>query len=284
MENVLDEELVQRELMMDHLFKAAKVLDDRGYKVLYIGYYGAHNYNLNDRDSDYDFKAIVIPTLEQTIRRVVISTTIECEWGNIDVKDLLTFTTNMNKGNFSYIEALQTNYCVDNGEMLLGISVKDLFKDVKINWMSMVGAIYEKRKALTHEYPSKSSEFEQFGCDPKQFMQAIRLFDILRRRSLNPENYNKAYEVYTDDGIQFELTEFESESSSRRYEFTRQDLIDLKRRLVMPLDETIRIFDYIQIKAREFIPKDYKFEPTDFTDKVIDLLVNYFIGSCMPCC
>lgn len=268
--------------MNEKLSEAYNVLTDRGYKVLYIGYYGAHNYNLNDENSDYDFKAIVIPTLEQMIRRTIISTTVECEFGNIDVKDLLTFTTNMNKGNFSYIEALQSNYYIDDGKYFLNIPIRDLFKDVKINWMSMVGAIYEKRKALTHEYPSKSSEFEQYGCDPKQFLQAIRLFDILRRRSLDPDNYNKSYEVYNDNGIQFELTEFESEASSRKYEFTRHDLIDLKRKLIMPLDETIRIFDYIQVKAREFIPKDYKFEPLDYTDQVIDLLVRYYTGYCQP--
>lgn len=283
-ERYLDKETVLKELMTAHLFKADKVLKDKGYTVLYIGYYGAHNYNLADEKSDYDFKAIIIPTLEQIIRRTVISTVIECEWGNIDVKDLLTFTTNMNKGNFSYIESLQTDYCVDYGEYLLGIPTKELFKDVKINWMSMVGAIHEKRKALTHEYPSKHEEFEKFGMDPKQFLQGIRLYDILYRRSLNPDNFNESYVRYEDnDEIQFSLRELEVESSSRKYDFTRQDLIDMKRMLIMPADETIRIFDTIQQKARDFLPKDYKFTPINYTDQVIDLLVKYYIGYCAPC-
>ena len=265
------------ETIQEKLNEAYTILTiQKGYEVLYLGYYGAHNYNLADEKSDYDFKAIILPSLEDTIRRNVISKTIECEFGNIDVKDLLTFTTNMNKGNFSYIEALTTDYYIDDGEYLLGIPIRELFKDVKINWMSMVGAIYEKRKALTHEYPSKTAEFEQYGCDPKQFMQAIRLFDILRRRKNATAAYNKAFEVYNNDGIQFELKEFESESSSRKYEFTRQELIELKRKLVMPLDETIKIFDYIQVKARDLIEKDYKFQPVDYTDQVIDLLVSYW--------
>lgn len=265
------------EIIQKKLTEAYKILlADYGYVVLYIGYYGAHNYNLADEKSDYDFKAIILPSLEDTIRRKVISKTIECEFGNIDVKDFLTFTTNMNKGNFSYIEALTTDYYIDNGEYLIDMPIRELFKDVKVNWMSIVEAIYEKRKALTHEYPSKVAEFEEYGCDPKQFMQAIRLFDILRRRSGDPQHYNKAFEVYNDDGIQFELKEFESESSSRKYEFTREELIELKRKLVMPLDETIKIFDYIQIKARDLIEKDYKFQPVDYTDKVIELLVHYW--------
>lgn len=262
--------------MQDKLNEAFQILTAKGYNVIYIGYYGAHNYNLADEQSDYDFKAIVIPTLTQLIKRDVISKVIECDFGNIDVKDLITFTSNMNKGNFSYIESLKTIYNIDKGNELLGIPIQELFKDVKVNYMSMVGAIYEKRKALTHEYPSKTEEFENFGCDPKQFLQAIRLYDILRDRSKCPDNYNLSYKVYNDNGIQFELTEFESESSSRKYEFTRQDLISMKRGMLMPLDEIVRIFDYIQIKARDYLPKDYKFTPLDYTDEIIDLLIEYF--------
>lgn len=262
--------------MKEKLYEALNVLESKGYTVVYIGYYGAHNYNLADENSDYDFKAIVIPTLTELIKREVVSKVIECDFGNIDTKDLITFTSNMNKGNFSYIEALKTKYNIDKGEELLGISIQDLFKDVKINYMSMVGAIYEKRKALTHEYPSKSAEFANYGCDPKQFLQAIRLYDILRDRSKSPEGYNLSFKEYGNEGIQFELIEFESESSSRKYEFTREDLISLKRRLVMPLDETIKIFDYLQLKAREYLPKDYHFQPLDYTDEVIELLVKYF--------
>lgn len=262
--------------MQDKLNEAFQILTAKGYNVVYIGYYGAHNYNLADEQSDYDFKAIVIPTLTQLIKRDVISKVIECDFGNIDVKDLITFTSNMNKGNFSYIESLKTIYNIDKGKELLDISIQELFKDVKVNYMSMVGAIYEKRKALTHEYPSKTEEFENFGCDPKQFLQAIRLYDILRDRSKCPDSYNLSYKVYNDNGVQFELTEFESESSSRKYEFTRQDLISMKRGMLMPLDEIVRIFDYIQVKARDYLPRDYKFIPLDYTDEVIDLLIEYF--------
>lgn len=264
------------------LEKAYSILEEKGYNVVYLAEYGARNYNLHDEKSDYDYKAICIPTLKQLIKRDVISKTIECEFGNIDIKDLLTFTTNMNKGNFSYIESLKSKYYLDYGEQELGIQIRTLFRDVKVNYMSMVGAIYEKRKALTHEYPSKTEEFEKYNCDPKQFQQALRLYDILRDRSKDPDNYNLSYKTYTDEGVQFELVEFESEASSRKYEFTRQDLIDMKRELTMPLDEVIRIFDYVQVKAREFLPKDYKFQPLDYTDQVIDLLADHFIGSCQP--
>ena len=65
-----------------------KILEERGYKVIYIGLYGSQNYNLSDEQSDIDVKAIILPTLQDIIFRKVTSTTIECENGNIDVKDL----------------------------------------------------------------------------------------------------------------------------------------------------------------------------------------------------
>lgn len=52
-------------------------LKKRGYKPLYIGLYGSDNYDLNTAESDYDFKAIVAPTIKDFIRGKQVSTTIE---------------------------------------------------------------------------------------------------------------------------------------------------------------------------------------------------------------
>ena len=45
--------------MKSKLDEAFNSLIEKGYNVVYIGYYGAHNYNLADEKSDYDFKAII---------------------------------------------------------------------------------------------------------------------------------------------------------------------------------------------------------------------------------
>ena len=127
-----------------------KILEDKGYNVIYIGLYGSQNYNLDDEESDIDAKAIILPTLHDIIFRKVTSITIECEKGNIDVKDLLTFYDVIKKGNFSYIESIQTEYSIGDKY------IKNLFSQFKVNKKSVLGAMYEKRKALTHEYPSKT--------------------------------------------------------------------------------------------------------------------------------
>lgn len=158
-----------------------KILEQKGYIVIYVGLYGSQNYNVDDEYSDVDAKAIILPTLHDIIFRKVTSTTIECENGAIDVKDLITFYDVIKKGNFSYVEAIDTEYSIGDKY------IKELFKQIRPNLKSVLGAMYEKRKALTHEYPSKTEEFKKWGFDPKQFHHIIRLYNLL--------DYNLRYNI-----------------------------------------------------------------------------------------
>lgn len=164
---------MKREDIFKTLSNYKKILEDEGYNVIYIGLYGSQNYNLDDELSDVDVKAIVLPSLRDIIHRKVTSTTIECENGNIDLKDLITYYDVIKKGNFSYIEAIDTEYSIGDKY------IKELFRQFRPNLKSILGAMYEKRKALTHEYPSKTEEFKKWGCDPKQFHHIIRLYNLL---------------------------------------------------------------------------------------------------------
>ena len=123
------------------LIEVYNYLQEQGFEPVYIALYGSQNYNLDDELSDIDVKAIILPTLHDIIFRKVTSTTIECEKGNIDVKDLLTFYDVIKKGNFSYIESIQTKYSIGDKY------IKELFSKFKVNKKSVLGAMYEKRKA-----------------------------------------------------------------------------------------------------------------------------------------
>ena len=264
--------------MHEFLLRADQVLKDHDYTVLYIGYYGAHNYNLADEKSDYDFKAVVLPNLRQCIKRESISTVIENEWGNIDVKDLMTFANVVNKGNFSYIETLNTPYFIDYG--LNGLEhnpIRSIFADAQVNYMSMVGGIYEKFKAFSHQYPSKRAEFALYGCDPKQFMAAVRLYECLKFHAKYPD-INVPFLKYANDDV-IDLSEFyklHGFPSSRKYIFTREEFIQMKRKLIMDIAETQWIFENISDTAKSLLPKDYKFVPNNYTDLITDLLVDYY--------
>ena len=164
---------MRREQIYIRLREYKKILEEKGFNVIYIGLYGSQNYNVDDEQSDIDCKAIILPSLHDIIFRKVTSTTIELETGAIDVKDIITFYNVIRKGNFSYIEAIDTTYSIGDKY------IKELFRQIRPSLKSIHGAMYEKRKALTHEYPSKEFEFQKWGFDPKQYHHIIRLFDIL---------------------------------------------------------------------------------------------------------
>ena len=187
------------------------LLEEKGYTVLYISLYGSQNYNLDDEQSDIDCKAIILPTLHDIIFRKTTSKVIECENGSIDVKDLITFYNVIKKGNFSYVEAIDTEYSI--GDKYL----KDLFKQIRPNLKSLLGAMYEKRKALTHKYPSKHEEFEKWGFDPKQYHHIIRLSHLLQHN-----NGSFSYIVY-DESLGKDMIEIKRNAVGYTKEFVEKD-------------------------------------------------------------
>lgn len=223
------------------------ILEEKGYKVIYIGLYGSQNYNLSDEQSDIDVKAIILPTLQDIIFRKVISTTIECENGNIDVKDLITFYDVIKKGNFSYVEAIDTKYFIGDKY------IKELFSQFRPNCKSVLGAMYEKRKALTHEYPSKHNEFQKWGFDPKQHHHILRLYDLLEYNLKN--NDTRSYLVYEDNSYrQKELLDYKRNNNNIALSIIEQDSDDFIN------------------KARELVDYNYSYDY-----KNIDTEINKYV-------
>jgi len=238
---------MRREQIYIRLREYKKILEEKGFNVIYIGLYGSQNYNVDDEQSDIDCKAIILPSLHDIIFRKVTSTTIELETGAIDVKDIITFYNVIRKGNFSYIEAIDTTYSIGDKY------IKELFRQIRPSLKSMLGAMYEKRKALTHEYPSKEFEFQKWGFDPKQYHHIIRLFDIL------------SYINVTGKQISY----LEYQGNARKF------MIDEKRNKNNYTKEQVeQSSDHIIEVAKSFIPKDYKYEPTDLSKDVSEYIEN----------
>lgn len=218
-----------------------RMLEDKGYKVIYIGLYGSQNYNVDDELSDIDAKAIILPSLHDIIFRKVTSKTIECENGSIDVKDLITFYDVIKKGNFSYIECIDTDYSIGDKY------IKELFKQFRPNLKSILGAMYEKRKALTHEYPSKKEEFKKWGFDPKQYHHIIRLNTLLEYNVIN--NTNVSYLKYKEQA--------------------KEKMINIKRNKDNLSKEFVeRDSEYYIENSKRLVPKDYKYNIINIDDEI----------------
>lgn len=222
-------------------------LEENGYNVIYIGLYGSQNYNVDDELSDIDCKAIVLPTLHDIIFRKVTSEVIECENGSIDVKDLITFYDVIRKGNFSYIESIDTEYSIGDKY------IKELFKQISPNLKSIFGAMQEKRKALTHEYPSKHIEFEKWGFDPKQYHHILRLHDLLNYINITGEQVS--YLKYQDKEKNFMIAEKRNKNNYTKEQVEKCSDIELDI-------------------SRKLISENYKYEPIDLSKEVSQYLEN----------
>lgn len=182
---------MKKEEIFKVLSEYKKDLESKGYQVIYIGLYGSQNYNVDDEKSDIDARAIILPSLNDITFRKVTSKKYTYDTGEVDVKDIITYYDVVRKGNFSFIEPIDTDYYIGDKY------IKELFKRFRPNPKSMLGAMYEKRKALTHEYPSKKEEFEKWGCDPKQFHHIFRLYDLIRNNIIS--GCNNSYLRYEDE-------------------------------------------------------------------------------------
>ena len=104
-------------------------LKKRGYKPLYIGLYGSDNYHLNTAESDYDFKAIVAPTIRDFIKGKQVSTTIELPFGLCDVKNPQNMFNCWKKQNINFLEILFTNYYLFNDNLFYDL--REMRKEIE---------------------------------------------------------------------------------------------------------------------------------------------------------
>ena len=130
--------------VMETLEYYKKSLEQDGYRVLYIGLYGSNNYGVDDEYSDVDAKVIVLPSLDDIVFKKTVSFVKEFENGACDVKDLVTYYNVVKKGNFSFVEPFYSKYYL--GDEFL----RDLFKQVPTNLLSVLGGMYEKQKNLNY--------------------------------------------------------------------------------------------------------------------------------------
>jgi predicted nucleotidyltransferase len=170
------------------VFGAAKYLIELGHNVVSVNLYGSQNYDCDTPTSDFDFKAIVVPSMDDVIfNRKPISTSIEFEGGLIDIKDIRLMFDNYKKQNVNFIETLFTRWYwaapdfVHEWERAREMADRVAFADPAKSINCMIGMAKEKEHALAQLYPSKVAIVEKYGFDPKQLMHIIRLYNLMQR-------------------------------------------------------------------------------------------------------
>lgn len=244
---------LKADYLKSELYKCRDYLKEKGYNVVYLCIYGSQNYGLDiytdDYKSDIDFKAVIIPTLDDLIYNCKpISTTIEYNDGQIDLKDIRSWIETLVKANPAYIETIYTSlYIIEEGYEEYIIPILRLrFALLYSLRAQFVRAIYgmakEKEAAFDHPYPSCINDIKKYGYSRKQLHHIVRLFYLL-------SNY-----------INTKLLSLEPEEDVRKF------LLDIKTGKY-PYEEACKIRDKYMKKLK--ILKD------DYLDSIDENKINY---------
>ena len=183
----LRESFIQKRLK-EHYDRACSL----GHEVFAIVIQGSQNYDLDlytdEYQSDIDTRCIVLPNLEDTIRRTdEISYTYEFPENkeHIDFKDINSMIGLWKKANVQFLEILFSDfyYVPDKykkyWEMLRENAEKIVVEHKEAFYNAIHGMALQKLKALKHPYPTIKHKIEKFGYDPKQAHHILRLLLFL---------------------------------------------------------------------------------------------------------
>lgn len=180
---------MNKDFIHQKTLEALRHVESLGYRPIYIGLYGSQNYWLDldepDYKSDLDWKCLILPTIEDLVKNSKpVSTVIQFEWWQIDLKDIRSFVDSFVKCNVNFLEIFTTEfYCCTNNEVLaLRKMVPQLMKEMWFLYLkACYGMIKEKEAALRHPYPTTKHRLDKYGYDPKQFHHIARLLALMQR-------------------------------------------------------------------------------------------------------
>lgn len=157
-------------------------------RIVGIFVYGSQNYELDTPESDIDTKCIIVPTFDDICfnRKPVSYTHVRENDEHIEFKDVRLMLNEFRKQNMNFVEILFTKYCVVNPLYADAWNRLTAEKEMVAHYnpvltaVKMAGMAMQKRKALTHPYPSKLEVLAKFGYDPKQIHHIYRIERFLK--------------------------------------------------------------------------------------------------------
>ena len=255
--------------LKSELYKCRDYLKGKGYNVVYLCIYGSQNYDLDiytdDYKSDIDFKAVIIPTLDDLVYNCKpISTTIEYNGGQIDLKDIRSWVDTLVKANPAYIETLYTSLGIideDYREYIIPILRLRfaLLYSLRAQFARAVyGMAKEKEAAFEHPYPSCISDIEKYKYSRKQLHHIVRFFYLLYGYvydgylSLEPTEEQKTFL------LDIKIGKYKYEDACKIRDEYMQKLKILKDTYLDSIDEktiNYKVKEYVLDNARMVIKK-----------------------------
>lgn len=159
-----------------------------GYTVWVVNLYGSQNYDLDTPESDYDFKAVVLPSIDEVVNNTTpVSKVYDFAGGQVDVKDVRLMFNNYAKQNPNFMETLFTRFYTVNPlfvrewEEVRALADRVAYADPVRALNAMVGMAMEKCHALCHPYEGKLAVLAEHGYDSKQLSHEYRLWQMMQK-------------------------------------------------------------------------------------------------------
>jgi len=158
-------------------------------KIAFTALVGSKNCNLDTKESDSDYKVIVLPTFDDLYRNITYSETIIGEKEDFDFHDIRKIVNLFWKSNINYIQVLYSKEIKFSGIEEIDKMLKEIFKhrdqiatmNLPYLYSSCHGMHLEKMKQITHGTAGTQHLVDKFGYDCKQFLHAFRMLDFVQR-------------------------------------------------------------------------------------------------------
>lgn len=249
----------REDLLKLEVEKAKTFLEDKGYNVAFIWIYWSQNYDLDvntpEYQSDIDFKAVIIPTLDDLVYNAKPkSTTLTYGDWQIDLKDIRVFTDTLVKCNPAYVEILYSDFSIytDDFEKIINERENLVAEMWQFLLRASYGMIVEKVKAFSHPYPTIKDKIDKYGYDPKQAHHIVRLYYLMRKYietwkfdvSNNDTNKRLLMDIklgkFSLPEAEYMRDEYQAMAMSLREEYEVEPIFDTKNKIVQLSKDVVR--------------------------------------------
>lgn len=166
--------------------EANNLIYDR--QIAYQALVGSHNYNLNDINSDYDYKLFIIPTFDDLYGNKLFAKQIVTNDVDYEVHDIRKLPQLLMKSNINYMETLFSIERQAYHETMEGILLRrDELARINLPYLfnACMGMYRNKFNLLTKGTKGTQFLVDKYGYDTKQAVHCYRCLDFLERYHAN---------------------------------------------------------------------------------------------------
>ena len=151
-----------------------------GHNVLHIYLQGSQNYLLDTDESDYDFKAIVMPSKQDVYKNKQISKIYKTPYGQVEVKDIGLFHNLIYKMNPTYLELLVTPHNYGRLPDFSKYVDQLIFEQYPRFLKSTLGTIVSKYNSVFKATEGTQHILDKYGHQPKELHHFHRLIFLVK--------------------------------------------------------------------------------------------------------